>query len=58
MIIVEWSSPDIPDQGEEGRYDDEGHHNVHQIKDDQVHSIRRDGALVPIALDQAAKRIL
>ena len=57
-MIAECSSPNVPDQGEESRYDDESHHNVHQIKDDQVHSICRDGALVPVALDQAARRTL
>ena len=46
---------EVPGKGDEGRDDDEGHHCVDQVEDHQVHSIRGDGALVPVALNIAKK---
>ena len=47
---------EVPGKGDEGREDDESHHCVDQVEDHQVHPIRGDGALVPVALNIAGKK--
>ena len=52
-VLPGQKNSDVPGQGDEGRDDYEGHHDVHQVEDHQVHPVGRDSALVPVPLDLA-----
>ena len=52
-VLPGQKNSEVPGQRDEGGDDDEGHHDVHQVEDHQVHPVGRDGTLVPVPLDLA-----